>query len=177
MALSKNIRLRNIKEAALNQKELKRQLYYNQHTGIFTWLVSNSNCIKIGDIAGCKQNIYFEIRIKTLIYKIHRLAFLYMTGIWPIYEVDHINHDSLDNRWCNLRPATHQENHKNTSIRSDNISRYTGVHWHKNRNKWTAYITINGVKKHLGYFINKIDAIEKRKKASTKYNFHPNHGE
>lgn len=43
-------------------------------------------------------------------YKASRLAWLYMTGEWPKYEMDHINHVKDDNRWVNLRDVTPAEN-------------------------------------------------------------------
>lgn len=43
----------------------------------------------------------------------HRFAFLWMTGAWPIGVVDHINGDRHDNRWCNLRDVTVEQNASN----------------------------------------------------------------
>ena len=37
-------------------------------------------------------------------------------------------------------------------------SKYVGVVWNKETNKWKAYITINGKRKHLGYYDNEEDA-------------------
>lgn len=44
---------------------------------------------------------------------------------------DHINRNELDNRSCNLRSCTQQENVRNKSIRTDNTSGVTGVDWYK----------------------------------------------
>ena len=39
-------------------------------------------------------------------------------------------------------------------------SKYKGVSWNKNRNKWRSQIEINGKKKHLGYFTSEEEAYE-----------------
>lgn len=85
--------------------------------------------------------------------------------------VDHINGDTLDCRKGNLRTVTSQQNAMNHSLSLANTSGVTGVSWKKDKNKWKAYITINGKQIHLGYF-NKEDfdkAIKARKQAEIKY--------
>ena len=68
-------------------------------------------------------------------------------------EIDHINHDGLDNRRDNLRTCTHRDNIRNQRIRySKSNSPYKGVSWREYCKSWRAYITINGKTKHLGYF-------------------------
>ena len=39
-------------------------------------------------------------------------------------------------------------------------SKYSGVSWNKNKNKWVSYIKINGKKKHLGYFTSEEEAAD-----------------
>src|SRR6185437_16445129 len=70
--------------------------------------------------------------------------------------VDHINRDTLDNRRCNLRLATHSQNQTNSMARS--VSGYKGVYWQKEAGKWQATIFLNGRNKSLGYFTNPVDA-------------------
>ncbi len=57
-------------------------------------------------------------------------------------EVDHKNHDTLDNRRCNLRACTSAQNNWNrrkiTAIATS--SRYKGVCFEKTRGKWKAVI-------------------------------------
>ncbi len=79
-------------------------------------------------------------------------------------EVDHINHNKLDNQKNNLRICTHRQNGDNTTLPKNNTSGYKGVTWNKQRNKWQASLeTRNGLerhRKHLGLFDSKIDAAE-----------------
>ena len=84
-------------------------------------------------------------------------------------QIDHINHDKLDNRKENLRICTNRQNNMNKGLYSHNTSGYTGVSWDKEKSKWEASIKVKGVKKHLGYFGTKDDAVDRRKKAEEKY--------
>ena len=160
----------------LTQARLKEQLHYDPETGIFTWLVSSSPRVKIGDISGSLNGEGYLInQVNGRMYVTHRLAFLYMTGDIP-EQVDHENHIRHDNRWANLRAATNKINQQNASIRKDNKSGFTGVNWHKSIEKWVAYINVDNVRIHLGCFSDVNDAIAARKSANIKYGFHPNHG-
>ena len=76
----------------LSYKELHKQLMYNPWTGFLYWKVSNSNRIKIGNIAGYKRKDgYIQIRIDTKLYLAHRLIWFYVKGYFPEYGVDHNN--------------------------------------------------------------------------------------
>lgn len=77
-------------------------------------------------------------------------------------SVDHINGDGLDNRRSNLRVVTHQQNTMNrTKLNKNNTSGFRGVCWDKRVNKWTAYITIDGKRKTIGVFKNKLEAVNR----------------
>ncbi len=76
--------------------------------------------------------------------------------------VDHIDNDKQNNNLINLRFATHSQNNQNRPITKNSTSGTKGVHWNKRALKWSAQININGKKIHLGYFINKDDAINIR---------------
>jgi hypothetical protein len=58
----------------------------------------------------------------------------------------------------------------NSKTRKNNSSGVTGVGWHRKRNKWQAYITINNKDFHLGCFKKKYDAVWERWKAEVKQN-------
>ena len=122
------------------------------------------------------HNGYIRIGIDYKEYRAHQLAFLYERGIFPAGIIDHINHCKTDNKWCNLRVVTHQENCKNMSLYKTNHSGIPGVYFHKRDKQWIACVYVNGKKKHLGCFSNKDDAIHAREQANDTYGYHSNHG-
>lgn len=69
-------------------------------------------------------------------------------------DVDHINHNGLDNRRCNLRICTHSENLANRT----NKEKLKGVYFRPKKNAWVSSIKINNKYVYLGYFKNKIEA-------------------
>lgn len=85
--------------------------------------------------------------------------------------VDHINHNTLDNRKSNLKVVTVSENAQNIKLRKNSKSGIKNVCWVKEVNKWKASLKLNGKTIILGYFDNIKDAekaaIEGRKKYFT----------
>lgn len=73
-------------------------------------------------------------------------------------DVDHINHDKLDNRKCNLRICKHHENNSNTDVRNSSTS-IKGVYYHSKHDKYYASINSKGVKYTSKYYHNISDAI------------------
>lgn len=186
--------------AELTQKELKELLHYDKETGIFTWLERSVeafghcknpegqcnawNSRNSGKIAGVKRKDrkLFYIRIFITLngngkgYQAHRLAFLYLDGEFPPYSVDHVDGDGTNNTRINLRKVSDQENKKNRSIQLNNTSGFNGVNWSERNKRWRVRIKIHGKEISGGHFVNKKDAIQKRKQMNLKYNFHENHG-
>lgn len=86
------------------------------------------------------------------------------------YQVDHINHDTLDNRRENLRIVEARNNSTNRKGKnSNNKSGYRNVQWDKRRNKWSVIIQINGKANRLGSFDDVHDAGEFAEKMRYKY--------
>ncbi len=81
-------------------------------------------------------------------------------------QIDHINHDGLDNRLENLRLVTVSQNQHNRIINKNNSSGYKGVYFHKQRQKWHAEIMIGRKKKSLGLHEDPEDAHRAYLKAS-----------
>lgn len=92
----------------------------------------------------------------------HQFIWFLKTGKTP-QKIDHINHDSLDNRFENLRSATSSENSCNQRIRLDptKSSVYKGVCFDKSlarHRPWLARIQVDGKTKRLGYFATEEEA-------------------
>jgi hypothetical protein len=79
--------------------------------------------------------------------------------------IDHINHNTLDNRRSNLRLASAADNQHNRTRQGE----YIGVRYRKDFNKWTASITVNYKHVHLGCFDTAVAAALARDRAALKY--------
>ena len=132
---------------------------YDPETGILTWKVRQGRA-QAGQTAGTtRHDGYITIKVNGKKRYAHRLAWYLVTGSWPKGEIDHINHDTSDNRWENLRDVSKAENgfHR-AGLQSNNTSGVTGVGWHKRRQKWYAWVRTT----HLGVFDNFDDAVAAR---------------
>ena len=139
----------------LTQARLKEVLHYDPDTGYFTWAIRKSQRCAAGDRAGLVDKGaggYIRIKVDGRSYLAHRLAFLYMEGVWPPKVVDHRNTNRVDNSWLNIRHANWHENACNKRLRSDNTIRLKGVHLHTSTGKWRAPIQVQGVRKSLGLY-------------------------
>lgn len=138
----------------LTQERLKEVLNYDPETGAFTWKIRTSNRVSVGDVAGSLNTSgRMQIRIDGVSYLAHRIAWLYVTGYWPVFHIDHIDGNPLNNTFKNLRDVTRQGNNQNQrSAQSSNILGLLGVSLYKKSGTFKAQITTNRIKKHLGYF-------------------------
>jgi hypothetical protein len=96
---------------------------------------------------------YNQISINSKLIKRHRIiayCFLGLNIDDTTEIIDHEDRNKLNNAVNNLRVVTQQENTWNTNAK--------GYYWNKLRDKWQAYITINGETKHLGMFNDETDA-------------------
>ena len=88
----------------MNQEKLKSLLRYDPETGLFCWLVAKAHNVKAGAQAGSPNaKGYIVIRIDGMNYRAHCLAYLYQTGFWPEHRAVHIDRNTSNNRWSNLR--------------------------------------------------------------------------
>lgn len=152
----------------VTSEQLRACLEYHPDSGLFTRHF-DSGTAKAGDTAGWKEKHgYTKISVLGRKYYAHRLAWLYMTGEWPV-GVDHINGVRDDNRWCNLREADQSLNMHNARKRTGTTSKHVGVNRHSDGRHFVAEITVGGKRHYLGCFKSEEDAAAARAKAKREY--------
>jgi hypothetical protein len=131
---------------------LRQVLSYCADTGVFRWKEICCRRMSVGTVAGSvKKNGYVAIRVDGVRYSAHRLAWFYVTGRWPVGDIDHINKTHGDNRFANLREATRAQNKQN-SDHTLGSSKHRGVYWIKKSKKWGSMIEIGDQRIWLGSF-------------------------
>jgi len=84
-------------------------------------------------------------------------------------EIDHIDRNKLNNQRENLRAVTRSQNCHNADLRSNNISGHRGVFFDQERQKWCAFLTINGIRMRLGRYNTIEEAIAVRESAERRF--------
>lgn len=134
--------------------ELVRKYFiYDYETGLLKWQFNQRTDV-VGNVFGsiCRDGYvrskFFKKRVL-----IHRMIWLYVTGDWPTYTIDHIDGNKSNNRFSNLRDVSVYKNMQNLRKSSKKSSTgLLGVCHYKRTNKYIATITYDGKRIHLGYF-------------------------
>lgn len=140
----------------LTLKRARELLSYAKATGVFRWKKRphpRAN-VEPGQIAGCRneQLGYLIITIDRSNYYAHRLAWFMVKGEWPSYQIDHEDTDGFNNRWRNLRPATHSQQQRNRGVRATN--KHGKLKWTRfHRGKFQAVVSL-----HFGTFDTELEA-------------------
>ena len=154
---------------SITADELRSILHYDPLTGVFTRIKPTRKC-RVGSVAGSlSSHGYISIWVLKRHYSAHRLAWLYTYGTWPKDQIDHINRNRSDNRICNLRDVTNQQNLCNAGNFSTNTSGRKGVYWDKRDRRWRAGIGNKGKYLSLGCFKTFDEAVAARVAAETLY--------
>lgn len=159
--------------ASLTADRLRDILDYCKDSGVFYWrdevrIGFNKSVVshRSGDRAGTKRKTdgRIIIRIDGKTYLGYRLAWLWVTGGWPLSEIDHIDGDPTNDRFSNLRDASRAKNQENLRLpqKTKASSGFLGVFANKAGYKkpWRAAICVAGKQISLGSFYNEIDAYE-----------------
>lgn len=123
----------------ITQEQLKLVLHYDPLTGLWTRLISPWK----GKRVVSKSTRYPETMLFGKRYRLHRLAFLYMTGKIPD-QVDHIDRDKHNCTWSNLREADNHTNQSNTSVRVTNKQGIKGLCWCSTHSTWKGQKMLYG---------------------------------
>jgi hypothetical protein len=115
-------------------------------------------CVTIG------AGTYYAVRkINNRLLRMHRLILNAPNN----FQVDHIDHNGLNNQRSNIRLCNNSQNHMNRKPHGN--SKYLGVSFKKSRNKFEVGIKVMGKMKHLGYYDNENDAARIYDKVAKKY--------
>jgi hypothetical protein len=122
-------------------EEVREYLNYNPDTGDLTWIKSPTNSVPKGSLAKRgESNRCFRISFKNKRYLAHRVIWFLMTGEQPTEVIDHIDRDSANNRWNNLRLSNKSENYYN----SDRFDNAKGIYYDKSRDNYQVYFKKDG---------------------------------
>lgn len=136
-------------------------LRYDPETGVFSWKNPPNVRFEVGDIAGSLgDDGRWHVKVDGRRYLASRLAWFYMTGVYPDVIVDHENRDKTDDRFSNLRLAVKRQNCENCGLYSNNTSGVKGVELDKRTGKWRASFRFNRKRYSLGAFIELDEATE-----------------
>ena len=175
-----------------SQSYLEDCFIYNEKSGLLTWKLRPDHHFKSSrgfnsfnkkfahKEAGCKKykeslNNYLLVGIDGILYRSHRVIYKLYYGIDPDV-VDHEDGNGLNNSITNIVDKTDSGNSRNQRLQLKSKSGFTGVSYQIRDDRWYACIKINGKVISLGTYKKKSDAINARKIANIKYNFHENHG-
>ena len=142
-------------------EDIRELLDYNPDTGKFTWRIRDTKWFKATWAATAwnkrwagkpaltaqalrdrgEKKAYLAGRILYERVLAHRVAWAHYHGYWPEIVIDHINGDTTDNRICNLREATHQQNSMNRDISKNNKKGYENIRKYKS-GRWSARVSL-----------------------------------
>lgn len=157
-----------------SQEFLRECFTYDPVTGVVRWRERpaghffNARAHKIwntqnsGNVAGILSNGYRYVTLNGKMWLMHRIIVKIVTNKEPP-EVDHRNCVRADNAWGNLREATRLTNSKNHPGKSG-CQETKGIRFHKGA--WTARICAAGIRRHLGSFKTKNEALNAYAKAA-----------
>lgn len=131
---------------------IRLNLRYRPEGGFFEWLEDRAGGkVKAGTKAGSTTaRGYSQVRIFGKWVKVHRLVWLVETGSWPDGQIDHIDRDTSNNKFSNLRVVSNYINCLNRSRKSS--TGVTGVTLDKKSGRYLAQTYKGGKNRNLGRY-------------------------
>lgn len=132
--------------------QIGKDMRFDESTGRFFWKTRKQGRKLSMPAGGINQDGYRQLFVGGYPVLEHRLVWLFKTGDWPVGEIDHVNGDVLDNRFCNLRDVSRSVNQQNQrKSHRDSLTGLLGSRPTEN-GSFRAEIQVNGVKKSLGRY-------------------------
>ena len=132
-------------------RQVARMIHYCPETGEFRWMRDHRGRPR-GSISGGLRNNRWFVRINNHAFIGARVAYLLMTGQDPgELQIDHINGDTLDNRWANLRAVTLSQNLMNRRPYGHATSKYPPTGFKGVYQRGQRFIAVPSIKRKLSY--------------------------
>ena len=140
--------------------EQVRGLFDYHEDGYLVWKVDKSKRIKKGSIAGtANSNGYRLVRIDGILYRVHRIIWLWHYGYLPENDIDHKDRVRNNNKIENLRETSESCNGFNITVRETNKFGVTGISIYKKTGMYYARIKWNYKEIYLGTYKSLLEAV------------------
>lgn len=138
----------------ISHAEVLEALIYDPQTGIFKWKTAGRKRTIGVEVGSWDMYGYKTVRLAKKSYKLHRLAWFYINGEWPKYDIDHINGIRSDNRIENLRDVPRKMNLENqVKLRNrPNKTRLMGAYVDNKNGRFYSRISQNDKSIYLGSY-------------------------
>lgn len=132
---------------------VRHWLDYDPETGALTWR-RPWGLARVGALVGViNHHGYRVFGFRGKQRQAHRIAWLHYHGEMPLHFIDHVNGVRDDNRICNMRNATPEQNSQNKRVpMPSNRTGLMGVTLHKKTGRWQSAIGHRGTVHYLGLF-------------------------
>lgn len=143
-------KIRTVGRSVVTAEHARKILNYDHETGLFTWRERPGRRCIIGARATSHQKGRNTVRLGGYKFQASNVAWLYIYGEWPDFEIDHKDRNKRNDAIENLRPSTTMKNMMNMGKTKRSSTGFKGAHPH--RNGFVAYIRADGYKYYLGKF-------------------------
>lgn len=144
-------------------RELRAIYDYDPETGALRRLVGIHRNTHLDGMHPVNENngyrmTGFMTRGRRVSSTVGRLAWLWMTGRWPV-AVGHRNGDYTDDRWENLFEMPEEHRGRTAKFNAANKSGHRGISWERGVGRWTVFVTREGENVRVGRFDDLDDAV------------------
>ena len=144
------------------QQELHRLFRYDADTGrLFNRFTRNSNAVIGKQVGSDSGRGYLRTQVDGSPFMVHRIVWKMVTGSDPEDMIDHINGNTSDNRFENLRVVDNSTNQLNQHTEPRSNSGIRGVRWRDKSQSWECKFR----RRYIGNFKSLLDAVACRLRA------------